>query len=424
MRFGIPTETGFAKGMVERRVALSPAGVRELCQSGAEVVLQQGAGQGAGFADEEYRAAGVRIVYSAAEAYGRADVVLRVERPRDEEWELFPEGSTLIAFLHLHVASPRVMQTLRTRNLTVLGLEAIREDTGSFPLQKIASQIAGRMAPQIAGRLLEASSGGLGVLLAGLPGIPPADVVILGAGVLGSEATRAFLGAGASVPDGATLQMGIGTIPDAVLASLTGKRDLGVHTEMISDGLMQAMEAGIFTGARKTLHPGRALATLILGSRALYRFVDNNPAFELHPSTYTNDPFVIAQNDNLIAINSALEIDLTGQVCADSIGTAIYSGFGGQLDFIRGAARSRGGKPIIALPATARGGDMSRIVPLLKPGAGVVTTRGDVHYVVTEFGVAQLYGKTLRQRAQALIGITHPQFRDTLERAAKERKLL
>jgi 4-hydroxybutyrate CoA-transferase len=226
------------------------------------------------------------------------------------------------------------------------------------------------------------------------------------------------------IPDGATLQMGIGTIPDAVLASLTGKRDLGVHTEMISDGVMQAMEAGIFTGARKTLHPGKALATLILGSRALYRFVDNNPAFELHPSTYTNDPFVIAQNDKLIAINSALEVDLTGQVCADSIGTTIYSGFGGQLDFIRGAARSRGGKPIIALPATARNGEMSRIVPLLKPGAGVVTTRGDVHYVVTEFGVAQLYGKTLRQRAHDLIGIAHPQFREPLERAAKERKLL
>jgi 4-hydroxybutyrate CoA-transferase len=228
----------------------------------------------------------------------------------------------------------------------------------------------------------------------------------------------------ALIPDGATLQMGIGTIPDAVLASLTGKRDLGVHTEMISDGVMQAMEAGVFTGARKTLHPGKALATLILGSRALYRFVDNNPAFELHPSTYTNDPFVIAQNDKLIAINSALEVDLTGQVCADSIGTTIYSGFGGQLDFIRGAARSRGGKPIIALPATARNGEMSRIVPLLKPGAGVVTTRGDVHYVVTEFGVAQLYGKTLRQRAHDLIGIAHPQFREPLERAAKERKLL
>jgi acyl-CoA hydrolase len=228
----------------------------------------------------------------------------------------------------------------------------------------------------------------------------------------------------AMIPDGATLQMGIGTIPDAVLASLAGKREVGVHTEMISDGVMQAMEAGIITGTKKTLHPGKAVATLILGSHTLYRFVDNNPAFELHPSTYTNDPFVIAQNDNLIAINSALEVDLTGQVCADSIGTAIYSGFGGQLDFIRGAARSRGGKPIIALPATARGGEMSRIVPLLKPGAGVVTTRGDVHYVVTEFGVAHLYGKTLRQRAQALIDIAHPQFRDSLEQAAKERKLL
>ncbi len=226
------------------------------------------------------------------------------------------------------------------------------------------------------------------------------------------------------IPDGATLQLGIGTIPDAVLASLTGKRDLGIHTEMISDGVMRAMEAGIITNEKKTLHHGKAVATLVLGSHALYRYVDNNPAFELHASSYTNDPFVIAQNDDLIAINSALEIDLTGQVCADSIGTAIYSGFGGQLDFMRGAARSRGGKPIIALPATAQRGTMSRIVPLLKPGAGVVTTRGDVHYVVTEFGVAQLYGRTLRQRARALIDIAHPQFREALEQAARERKLL
>lgn len=226
------------------------------------------------------------------------------------------------------------------------------------------------------------------------------------------------------VPDGATLQMGIGTIPDAVLASLANKRDLGIHTEMISDGVMHAMEAGIFTGAKKTLHPGKAIATLILGSRALYHFVDNNPAFELHPSNYTNDPFIIAQNDNLIAVNSAIEVDLTGQVCAESIGTAIYSGFGGQLDFIRGTARARGGKPIIALPSTARRDALSRIVPQLQAGAGVVTTRGDVHCVVTEFGVAQLYGKTLRQRARALIDIAHPRFRDSLEQAAKERKLL
>lgn len=228
----------------------------------------------------------------------------------------------------------------------------------------------------------------------------------------------------ALIPDGATLQLGIGTIPDAVLASLAGKRDLGVHTEMLSDGVMRAMQAGIITGAKKMLHPGKAIATFVMGTNALYRFVDNNPAFELHPSNYTNDPFIIAQNDNLIAINSALEVDLTGQVCADSIGTTIYSGFGGQLDFIRGAARARGGKPIIALASTAHHGELSRIAPMLKPGAGVVTTRGDVHYVVTEFGVAHLYGKTLRQRARALINIAHPRFREELEQAARERKLL
>lgn len=199
MRFGIPRETGFMKGLVERRVALSPAGVRELCQAGAEVVIQQEAGAGARFTDDEYIAAGARIVYSAEEAYGRADVVLRVERPRDEEWNLFPEGSTVLAFLHLHTASSQVLSLLQQRTLTAVGLEAIREEDGSFPLQKIESQITGRMAPQIAGRLLEAAAGGAGVLLSGLPGIPPADVVILGAGVLGGEAIRAFLGTGARV---------------------------------------------------------------------------------------------------------------------------------------------------------------------------------------------------------------------------------
>lgn len=199
MRFGIPTETGLGKGMVERRVALSPAGVRELCLAGAEVFVQQGAGRGAGFPDEAYRNAGARLVYTANEAYGRAEVVLRVERPRPEEWTLLPEGALLIAFLHFHTAPSAIKETLVARHLTALGLEAIQEQDGSFPLQKVASQIAGRMAPQIAGRLLEAANGGMGVLLAGLPGIPPADVVILGAGVLGAEAARAFLGAGASV---------------------------------------------------------------------------------------------------------------------------------------------------------------------------------------------------------------------------------
>jgi alanine dehydrogenase len=199
MRFGIPTETGLGKGIVERRVALSPAGVRELCLAGAEVFVQQGAGTGAGFHDEAYRTAGAHIVYSAAEAYGRADVVLRVERPQEHEWALLPENATLIAFLHLHTAPVAVKHALMTRRITAVGLEAIQEDNGAFPLQKVSSQITGRMAPQIAGRLLEGARGGMGVLLSGLPGIPPADVVVLGAGVLGAEAARAFLGVGGSV---------------------------------------------------------------------------------------------------------------------------------------------------------------------------------------------------------------------------------
>ena len=226
------------------------------------------------------------------------------------------------------------------------------------------------------------------------------------------------------IPDGATLQMGIGGIPDAVLALLEGKRDLGIHTEMISDGLMRAMEQGIITGTRKTLHPGKVVSTFILGTRNLYDFVHDNPLFELHPVDHTNDPFIIAQNDHMIAINSALEVDLTGQVCSDSIGPYIYSGFGGQLDFIRGAAASKGGKPIIALPATAKKGTMSRIVPKLKEGSGVVTTRADVHYVVTEFGVANLWGKNLQERAKSLVGIAHPDFRDMLEQEARERHLI
>lgn len=226
------------------------------------------------------------------------------------------------------------------------------------------------------------------------------------------------------IPDGATLQLGIGGIPDAVLSLLKGKRDLGIHTEMISDGLMRAMEQGIITGTKKTLHPGKVIGTFILGSRALYDFVDDNPLFELHPVDYTNDPFVVAKNDNMIAINSALEVDLTGQVCSDSIGTYIYSGFGGQLDFIRGSAASKGGKPIIAIPATAKDGKLSRVVPALKLGSGVVTTRADVHYVVTEFGVAEIWGKNLQQRAKALINIAHPDFRETLEREARQRHLI
>lgn len=226
------------------------------------------------------------------------------------------------------------------------------------------------------------------------------------------------------IEDGSTMQMGIGEIPDAVLASIKNHKDLGIHTEMFSDGVMELIDKGIVTNARKTIHRGKVIAGFVLGSHKLNEYIDNNPIFEFHPQYYVNDPFVIAQNEKMVAINSAIEVDITGQVCADSIGTYIYSGFGGQVDFIRGAAYSKGGKPIIALPSTAKGGEVSRIVDKLKPGAGVVTNRADVHYVVTEYGVASLHGKSLQARAKELIKIAHPKFRDDLERAAKERKLL
>ncbi len=249
-----------------------------------------------------------------------------------------------------------------------------------------------------------------------LPILPPSTV-----GEIDRKIAR---NVAALVEDGATLQLGIGAIPDAVLAALADHRDLGIHTEMISDAVVDAIDRGVVTGARKTLHPGKAVGTFVLGSQRLYRFVHDNPAFELHPVDYVNDPYIASRNDKLVAINSALEIDLTGQVCADSIGTRIYSGFGGQLDFIRAASRSAGGRPIIALPATAKAGTMSRIVSVLKPGAGVVTTRADVHYVVTEFGTAALFGRSLRERALALIEIADPRFREDLSRAAVERGLL
>ncbi len=226
------------------------------------------------------------------------------------------------------------------------------------------------------------------------------------------------------IEPGSTVQMGIGGIPDAVYAAMEGSLDLGVHTEMISDGAMKAIERGVVTGNRKTLHPGKVIITFALGSPDLYEFLDNNPLIEAHPVEYVNDPVIASQNENLVAINSAIEIDLTGQVCSDSIGPYIYSGFGGQVDFIRGAARSKGGKPVIAIPSTARRGEQTRIVPFLKEGAGVVTSRADVHYVVTEYGIAHLFGRNLRERAEALIGIAHPDFRAELEVAAKERKLL
>lgn len=220
------------------------------------------------------------------------------------------------------------------------------------------------------------------------------------------------------IPDQATMQLGIGAIPDAVLDYLSEKKDLGIHTELFSDGVIDLVEGGVITNAKKTLHPGKIIAGFILGTERLYQWVHNNPLIEFHRTEYVNDPFVIAQNERMVAINSAIEIDLTGQVCADSIGTKLYSGVGGQLDFIYGASRSKGGVPIIALPSKAK--DFSRIVTTLKKGAGVVTSRNHVHYVVTEFGVADLYGKTIRERAKALIGIAHPQFREQLTREASE----
>ncbi|MBI4238613.1 MAG: GNAT family N-acetyltransferase [Deltaproteobacteria bacterium] len=223
------------------------------------------------------------------------------------------------------------------------------------------------------------------------------------------------------IPDGAVVQMGIGGIPNAVLANLRDKNDLGIHTEMFSDGVIDLIRAGNITNATKKVLKGRTATSFCFGSRRLYDFVHENPLIEFYPSDFINDPFCIAQNDGMVAVNSALQIDLTGQVCADSIGYKFYSGIGGQVDFVRGAARSVGGKPIIALPSTAKGGAVSRIVGELSRGAGVVTSRGDIHYVVTEYGIASLHGKSIRQRATSLIHIAHPDFRDELLSFVKER---
>ena len=226
------------------------------------------------------------------------------------------------------------------------------------------------------------------------------------------------------VEDGSTLQLGIGGIPNAVLSIMDNKKDLGIHTEMVSDSVMEVIQKGIITGTKKTLHQGKVVATFLLGTKKLYDFAHNNPLFEMHPVDYCNDPFIIAQNEKMIAINSAIEVDLTGQICSDSIGYRIYSGIGGQVDFIRGAARSKGGKPSTAVPATANKNTVRKIVPHLKEGAGVVTSRRDVHYVVPEYDVANLHGKSLRRRAEALIKIAHPNFRNELIYHAKKRNII
>ncbi len=222
------------------------------------------------------------------------------------------------------------------------------------------------------------------------------------------------------IPDGATLQMGIGGIPDAVLKKLFNHQHLGVHTELFSDGVVDLVEAGVITNERKTFHPGKIIAGFVIGTQRLYDFVDDNPIVELHPTEYINDPFNISKNDRMVSINSALQVDLTGQVCADSMGHRFYSGVGGQVDFVRGAARSKGGMPIIALLSTAKDDTISRIVSTLTPGSGVITTRNDVHYVATEYGVADLYGRTVRDRARMLVEISHPKFRAELAEEAEK----
>ncbi len=228
------------------------------------------------------------------------------------------------------------------------------------------------------------------------------------------------------VPDGATLQLGIGRIPDAVASMLTDKNDLGIHTEMFSDGVLKLAQQGVITGRYKTLNPGKIVGSFAAGSHELFEYMHDNPQIEMHPSDYTNNLIVISSHENMVAINAALEVDLTGQVVADSLGQLLYSGIGGHADFIRGAALAKNGKPIIAMPSTADTpqGRKSRIVPTLQEGAGVITTRGDTHYIVTEYGVAYLHGKTLRERAMSLISIAHPDFRSDLLHAAKRRRIV
>jgi len=234
----------------------------------------------------------------------------------------------------------------------------------------------------------------------------------------GPEASAIGRNVAALIQDGSTLQMGIGAIPAAVLAALGSHKDLGIHTEMFTEALLPLLQSGVVNGARKTINTGQTVSAFVVGNQELYDYLDHNERITLRPVDYTNDPVVIAAHDRMVAINSALSVDLTGQVVADSIGPRFYSGIGGQVDFIRGAAHSRGGVPIIALPSTAKGGTVSRICPELLAGSGVVTTRGDVHWVVTEYGAANLHGRTIRERANALIELAHPGFRDELREAA------
>ena len=223
------------------------------------------------------------------------------------------------------------------------------------------------------------------------------------------------------VRDGDTLQLGIGAIPDAVLLFLKDKKDLGIHSEMISDGVVELIENGVITNARKNLHPGKSVVSFLMGTKRLYDYADDNPAVAMYPVDYVNDPYVVGKNDNLVSINSCVQVDFMGQVAAESVGTTQISGIGGQMDFIRGARLSKGGRAVIAIASTAAGGKISKIVPFLDQGAAVTTSRTDVDYIVTEYGIAHLRGKTLKDRARALISIAHPKFREELAEAFEER---
>ncbi len=339
---------------------------------------------------------------------GRADYipVFLYEIP-----ELFYSGLLLLDVTFLHVSPPD------EHGFMSYGVECLASQATAETAKTVVVQVNERMPRTLGDSFIHVSRvHKLVEISTELPELPPIPVTDVELKIGKSIA--------ALVEDGSTLQLGIGGIPNAALKAMYDKRDLGIHTEMVSDGIIDAIEAGVITGAKKSLHANKVIATFYLGTSRLYDNIDNNPIFETHPTNYTNHPYIVRQNDKMVAINSAIEVDLTGQVCSDSIGTKIYSGFGGQVDFIRGAAQSKGGKPIIALPSTTKNDTVTKIVPTLQTGAGVVTTRADVHYIVTEYGVAYLHGKNLRQRAEALIKIAHPSFQSMLEQEAKKRKLL
>ena len=339
---------------------------------------------------------------------GRADYipVFLYEIP-----SLFYEGLLPIDVALLHLSPPD------EHGFMSYGVECLASKAAAETAKMVVAQVNEKMPRTLGDSFIHVSRVGKIVEVADdlpeLKGIPITDVE-----------KKIGENVASLVEDGCTLQLGIGGIPNAALKAMFNRKDLGIHTEMVSDTIIEAIEEGVVTGAKKTLHPYKSIATFFLGSKYVYDFIDNNPVFETHPVDYCNHPFIVARNDRMVAINSAIEVDITGQVCSDSIGTRIYSGFGGQVDFIRGANHSKNGKPIIALPSTAKDDTLTKIVPTLKEGAGVVTTRADVQYVVTEYGVAHLLGKNLKQRAQALIDIAHPNFRPMLEEEAKKRKLL